>query len=395
MGKREERKRDIIDTGNDESNIEEDKWSGIPKKLLEGPVISLFRKTKDPENVNDVFCNEFWKLKYANGCKYDCQWCELQMELNKFTKKGQPMIAPSHKDQNLKNNPKFKIRIEQHLREILEILEEPTMFNAGEVGDGLLFEPVLLQKIIPIFKEYEGKGHKLLILTKDDSVKTIMAAGAQKCVVFSYSINAKFMSRVWEQGAPNPIYRLAASRKAHDQGYETRLRLDPMVPVEGWKKGYRSIIEDIMRINPHATVITLGSLRGLQSTINGAKKFGKDLSWTNYLTDRTNWGLRVPENIRIEMYGYAIDQFRRLGYEGEIALCKETIGVWDALRLSKHLSGRPGEVLCNCVIKPSGPPALYDDGEWVCDTCGYVGHILDAGFECCDKKVPILPRSDE
>ena len=168
-----------------------------------------------------------------------------------------------------------------------------------------------------------------------------------------------------------------------------------MVPVESWKKGYRNIIEDIMRINPNATVITLGSLRGLQSTINAVNKFGLDNTWTQYLKDSTSWGKRVPKDVRIEMYSYAIEQFDRLGYKGDIALCKESIEVWDALRQSGHIAQRPGEIMCNCTIKAPGPPALYDEGEWICDNCGYRGHGLDRGIKCCDKPCPIIPRSDE
>jgi spore photoproduct lyase len=50
-----------------------------------------------------------------------------------------------------------------------------------------------------------------------------------------------------------------------------------MVPVEGWREDYKLLVETIFE-NFTPERITLGSLRGLQSTINNIK----DISWTKY-----------------------------------------------------------------------------------------------------------------
>jgi spore photoproduct lyase len=343
----------------------------LPKKITAGSITALFDKTPAPKKPTDVYCPHFWELKYANGCNYDCQWCYLTGTFRQHERGKKPYL----KDIN---------KIKRELQEALIRVEPQTLFNAGEVSDALVYEGALLNTIIPLFKDIgETKNitehptkldaghtkrevagtnphkHKLLLLTKNDSVRTISLADAPKQIIFAHSINAAFIANNYELEAPHPIERLAASRKAVERGYETRLRLDPMVPIEKWQIAYRDIIRKIMKINPWAEVITLGSLRGLRSTLTFCEKAGNDMGWRDYLDDETNWGRRVSEDIRVEMYALAIKEFRRLNYTGHIALCKESLRVWQRLKEMKMtINGKevpvmdygPGDVKCNCVL---------------------------------------------
>jgi hypothetical protein len=117
-----------------------------------------------------------------------------------------------------------------------------------------------------------------------------------------------------------------------------------MVPVSRWDLAYKELIAQIMDTVPHASVITLGSPRGLVSTIVAGKKLNNDMSWTNYLQDKTNWGLRVPYDKRVEMFSFAVKELRLAGYKGQIALCKEPLNVW------KDSGLKPKETKCNCII---------------------------------------------
>lgn len=347
-------------------------WAALPKRITEGSITALFDKTPPPETDSDVYCPHFWELKYANGCGYDCQWCYLNGTFFRQTRGKKPYLKDLGK-------------IKRELEDALKRIEPQTLFNAGEVSDALAYESALLNTIIPIFKdtgstetimedplnietetskrEITGTKnphkHKLLLLTKSDSLMTIMRANAPKQVIFAHSINAEYVANTWELEAPHPIERLTASRRAVEFGYQTRIRLDPMVPVNSWKVGYRDIIHKIMKINPWTEVITLGTLRGLKSTLKFCDIAGNDMSWKEYLDDETNFGLRISEDKRVEMYAYAIRQLRQQNYAGDIALCKESIGVWKRLReMTMNLDGEeipvmdygPGDVKCNCTL---------------------------------------------
>lgn len=310
-------------------------------------VIGFFDKTPIPKGPGDVFCPHFWELKYATGCKYDCAWCYLNGTMRMRTNKDKVWIGKAPYPKPLK-------MIVEAVEEALDKIDQPTLFNAGEVSDALVFQDILCNTIFPLFKKYKDKGHKLLLLTKDDSLSWVSNAGIEgrEFIIVAHSVNAAEVSNRWEIKAPHPWNRLEASKQAANRGFETRLRIDPMVGVENWKDGYRELCEKIMEMNPDASVITIGSLRGLQSTINEVNRLMKDNTWIPYLTkqkEKSNWGLKVPKEQRYEMYKFLVGTLRGLGYKGHIALCKETLGAWDAAGLDRN------KAVCNCMYTQAPP----------------------------------------
>ncbi len=352
-----------------------------------GTIIALFNKTKPVKKKTDAFCPHFMELKYANGCMYDCSWCYLIGTFGRWLKDTdfrdprKLTIKP-----NGKYGPTVKPlkEITHHLETALDELDGPLMFNSGEVSDSLVDPRLVSNTIVPIFKKFEEKGHKLLILTKSSNVvmhREAMGRDAQKFMVISHSINANEIADIWEKAAPLPVHRIVASQEAHMVGYETRLRLDPMVPEGQWRKAYRHIIEEIMRLNPNTTVITLGTPRGLPDTLKIGNKLKLDMRWARHLTENSSWGKKIDTKIRIEMYEFAINEFKRLGYKGDISLCKETVEVWDALRENGVINYYPGQVLCNCVMTPPGIPEHYEPRS--CDTCGAENSVPKDGHKLC------------
>lgn len=348
----------------DEPKPEKTPAEVIAEKLTFGSVIALFDKTPELKDEKSAFCPHFMELKFANGCHYDCQWCYLLGTFGRWQKDNDYTDPRRTVLKGRAYMPKVKpdAEITKHLEEALDTIDTPMLFNSGELSDSLVHPATMLDTILPLFNKYKDKGHKLLILTKSDDTmlyKRGIKLQAQEYTIVSHSINASWVAGAWELGTPTPLQRLAASRAASELGYETRLRLDPMVPVNNWKKGYRKIIEEIMRINSRATVITLGTPRGLPGTIKVGKKLGKDMRWTEYLTDNSSWGKKIPADKRIEMYSFAINELKRLNYQGDISLCKETLEVWDALKKNGTIDWYPGERLCNCVMEVPGKPEYY------------------------------------
>jgi spore photoproduct lyase len=295
--------------------------------LADGSIITLFDKTPYPLQDADVVCPHFVELKWANGCNFDCAWCYLNGTL-RFRPMGK---KPYLKDQD---------KIRTHLQDYFSQVKTPTILNSGELSDSLAFEGngnALSKIIVPLFKNQ--KRHKLLILTKSANVKNILESNAQKQVIASFSINAPEVAKRWERKAPSPKQRIKAAKKLFDAGYTVRIRLDPVVPVENWGIGYKEII-DILFKNLVPERITLGSLRGLQSTINNSK----DTSWVDYLDDRSNWGKKISFEKRFEMYSMIIDHLKKEYNYSSIGLCKETVAMWDRLGMDYK------KIKCNCVF---------------------------------------------
>jgi len=285
----------------------------LVERVSDGSIIKRFDKTPIPKRLNDVVCPHFLELKWAYGCPYDCSWCYLKGTF-RFHPKGK---APVIKDYN---------KIELHTRAFLEKVESPEILNTGEIADSLMFENgdrPFSKFIIPMF-EAQNK-HKVLFLTKSTNIKNLLEINSHKQVIMSFSINAIPVANKWEK-APKVEKRLEAAKKLYDAGYEVRMRIDPMVPIENWEKHYLELVDLLFaRFIPER--ITLGSLRGLQSTINGCS----DKSWVKYLTERSNWGKKIDTKIRFEMYSKIIKYLNQKYKYKNIGLCKETIQMWKML----------------------------------------------------------------
>lgn len=296
-------------------------------KIKDGSIIKLFDKTPAPQKPTDVVCPHFYELKWANGCNFNCAWCYLNGTY-RFLSRGK---KPHLKDIDI---------VLDHLHYFFKTVKnEKFLLNSGELSDSLLFEnngAPLTGKIIPEFMKQDR--HKLLIVTKSTDIDNLLKIRAVNHVVISFSLNSFKVANRWEK-APKVINRIKAAKKLYDAGYTVRVRIDPMVPIENWKEEYMSLVDNIFN---HFTPerITLGSLRGLQSTINNCK----DKSWTKYLTETSNWGKKVDIGHRLAMYSTIINHLKKRYDYGNVALCKETVEVWDRLKMDYR------QIKCNCVL---------------------------------------------
>ncbi len=305
--------------------------SGI-SRVGNGIIICRFEKTPPPRNPKDVVCPHFLELKWANGCYFDCAWCYLQgtYRFHPEWKNGKPNI----KDFNL---------IEKHIAAFVKNNGiEPEILNSGELSDSLLAESrktPFSRFIVNVLDKYDkDRKHKVLFLTKSIYVKNILEIKRPDRIIMSFSLNAYPVAERWERGAPPVKERIKAAKKVYDAGYTTRVRIDPMVPVDNWKEHYVELIDDIFK-NFKPERITIGSLRGLASTINNAK----DRSWTVYLSEKSNWGKKIDFNTRYEMYSTVINYLKENYDYSRVALCKETMEMWEKLGLDWR------DIKCNCV----------------------------------------------
>jgi len=160
---------------------------------------------------------------------------------------------------------------------------------------------------------------------------------AKLLTIVSFSLNAIAVAKRWEK-APSVLKRIKAAKKVFDAGYEVRIRIDPMVPIKNWQEQYLQLL-DILFDNFIPERITLGSLRGLQSTINGCT----DKSWVKYLGESSNWGKKIDFKMRYLIYSTIINQLKSKYSFNEVALCKETVEMWDALKMDYK------KIKCNCI----------------------------------------------
>ena len=302
------------------------KKKSLVKKVNDGSIITRFDKTPLPQKPTDVICPHFLELKWAYGCPFDCAWCYLKGTFRFRPEGPRPVFKPLEK-------------VQSHVEAFLNEVDTPEILNTGEIADSLMGEngdSPFSKFIIPFFEEQNR--HRVLFVTKSANIKHLLEIPASSQVIMSFSLNALRVAEKWEKRAPKVIDRIEAARKVSQSGYETRIRIDPMVPVTDWKKHYVDLI-DLIFSSFIPNRITLGSLRGLQSTINGAN----DTSWVKYLKERSNWGKKIEINARYWMYLIVINHLKEKYNYTKVALCKETKLIWEKLDMDYR------KIHCNCI----------------------------------------------
>ena len=297
----------------------------VVNRVADSSIINRFDKTPLPTKSTSVVCPHFLELKWAYGCPFDCAWCYLKGTF-RFRPQGTKPVVKDYE------------KIGLHTRRFLEEVTTPEILNTGEIADSLMSEGTsqpFSKFIIPIFEKQNR--HKVLFVTKSDNVKHLLKISPHNQAIVSFSLNADEVAKIWERGAPSVARRIEAGRKLWEAEYEVRVRIDPMVPIPGWKIHYARLLDQIFASFIPARV-TFGSLRGLQSTVNGST----DKSWVQYLKETSNWGKKVEFKTRYEMYATIISLLNNTYNYSKVALCKETLAMWGRLGMDYT------KIRCNC-----------------------------------------------
>lgn len=322
---------------------------GMLDKILAGKTVLYIapaNKVVDLFTMPDdrMMCPHFERLKLAsNGCFYQCDWCYLKLTY----RAAFPFITIRAQYDKIK----------EQLTKRLATSKSPVMFNSGELADSLALEHLTeaAKELIPWFGKTQN-GY-LFMLTKSDNIDNILALPHNGHTIVAWSINNEAVSRKFEIGAPPFAKRLEAARKVQEAGYPIRIRLDPIVPFDGWKAAYKDTINQIFsKISPER--VTLGTLRfekGFYNMRNSIFTTGQELP--KYLEqmkpmfpEKEFEGFNKPksgkysfgETERTEIFKYVIEEIRQHS-DCRIALCKESTDVWakTGLQLSR----------CSCVCQ--------------------------------------------
>lgn len=292
------------------------------KRRRKSKFVRLFDKTPPR-----VICPHFYILAHANGCPYDCSYCYLQLT---FRGKVEPVIFQNVDDLTLE------------VRQFLE-RPEPSVLNAGELSDGLALDHVsdLSRLLVPAFAAQDR--HKLLFLTKSDNVGQLLELEHNGQTVVSFSVNAPAVAETYEKAAAPVKKRIAAAREVKETGYPVRFRIDPIIPVAGWRDTYEELVERLLDVRPER--VTLGTLRYFPNVKSFARKLGRDISVFDYATERSveDGRFRVHLDERLRVYSTLIE---RIAGRVPVGLCKETKRCWDAVAEKYGLA----ENVCNCTL---------------------------------------------
>ena len=183
-------------------------------------------------------------LAFANGCPFECQYCYLNLTLRHWP---EPTVFSN------------TARMYQEIRDWLYATPKPSVLNAGELSDSLVWDREIkfTENLVPLFAGQDR--HKLLLLSKSAAISDLLKLPPTPQVITSFTVNAEAVSAKFERKAPAPEKRLAAARALKLRGWPVRLRVDPLIPVPDWEEQYGRLADEINEIQPDT--LTLGSLR--------------------------------------------------------------------------------------------------------------------------------------
>lgn len=265
-----------------------------------------------------LVCEPFWAISYYIGCPFKCSYCYLQ---GTFRGKVDPVVYTNR---------------DKLLRELDKWLERPgnLRLNAGELEDSLALDGhiPLVDDLVPRFAAQTR--HKLLLVSKSTNIRNLLKYDPKGQVIMAFSVNAPSVARQFEEGTPHPLKRVEAAARVREAGYHLTLRLDPMLPVEGWADEYTEFIDETYSIL-HPDQWTIGSLRFFPALPMWTRKVGRDASIYRFAGERSpeDRRRRIALPLRAEMYRTVMTRVRMHDPNVRIHPCKETEALYRALGL--------------------------------------------------------------
>jgi len=209
------------------------------------------------------------------------------------------------------------------------------LINICEFCDGVVYQrDNLLFYIYDLAKRlnsHYGVEYRLLLLTKG-CIPKLLEKDMSDIYIYSISVNTETVWEEFEKLTPSPYVRLSFLKKVGKVGYETRVRIDPIIPI--------SLIEEyvnLVALLPEVDRVTLGFLR--RSPKLKKRYYEKD--WFGICKEKSIWGYSVPKETRKRYLERLIKDILNLGFK--VGICKDEVGL-------EMLRERNIPNYCNCKL---------------------------------------------
>ena len=302
-------------------------------------------KKWEPKTDDESYCPAYWSdLAIGRGaCGYRCRGCFLVLTHRSFCDPSRHVLY---------------MNVEDYFSAVKKELQRPgTNIGLGtDCSDSLLYEGVTghARRLIPLFADPKSNpyGRKLILLTKSTNIHHLEGLPTQN-ILMTFSLNPEPIADLWEgkwndgvRITPPTEDRLAASALTEELGFEVRWRIDPILPVDGWREIYRGFLESAAAEGCKPSRITLGTYREMgRSLLTIAKKWGlPPMEWTPPKLSKDGMHYHIDESERIEIYqclkGFVQTAWRPYEHAPIVALCKESKQVRNTVGLNHDH--------CNC-----------------------------------------------
>lgn len=327
-----------------ERQIKSGKW--IPQTLPNGLKIYWAERSSNFiekfESKGDNFCPHFKVIGVASGsCAIQCKGCYLLGTYRVLRDPGKPVLYKN-----------LDWCAEELEKDIINS-NEPSVYSDGERCDSLLYDEHhgVTRALLPVFVRNKNLGNKFLRLTKSSCVKHLLGLDHKNVMILSYSLNPQKVADVFESYPQATIEeRIKAASLAQNEGdYPSRVRIDPIIPINNWKNTYLEFLESMAEFRFRPSRFTLGCYRVLRRSKHIKKILNVEFTVPlDKLEDadssKEQARLRIPHDLRVEIYSFLIEQIKKIFPESSYGLCKETE------KLRKRMGFSDRDTFCNCTL---------------------------------------------
>ena len=204
-------------------------------------------------------------------------------------------------------------------------------FCTGEFTDSLALDPFtgLAEELLQLFASRENAS--LEFKTKSDFIMPLLKSDSHGNIIVSFSMNAPSFSKTEEIRSSSLSQRLKAAALAASKGFRVGFHFDPIVPFDGWEKGYGETIDAIFSsVKPESIAwISMGVLRFVPELKDIVmSRFGPIPYFCDSFAPGLDGKSRLSRDRRIVVYKTMADRIRSHGENVLLYLCMESPLVW-------------------------------------------------------------------
>jgi len=275
-------------------------------------------------------CQGGWSIHSLLGCVHKCDYC------------GQGYIV------------NFMLDVEDFADRVYDRFwrrPQQKLYRYDLKSDSICFEPEYGASAIlsETFSRTDDKF--LLYYTKSDNVDHLLDLPKDHSI-FYLTLSTDTVSRVIERDTPPMDARIEALRKCEQAGYVVRVGFSPIVPIRNWRRETTECLERLFaNCSPDTVRLWVVSM---MSAEEAEILFDVEMLDPQYVEAMRRAAPEMngkhsapfPAEVRAEIYGYYIDEIKRISPDTPVSICTEERRVWEML--AHKLSMKPDDLFCCC-----------------------------------------------
>jgi len=268
----------------------------------------------------------------GKGCSYDCSYCYLQV-------RHDIACLTVYAD------------VDDLARELAGAadagaLTPGSLLNAAE--DGEPFATEWLTGIAEWLADQALRVQCVVELRTKSSLASSLDVSVSGQVIQGFSISSLAAAAAFEPRADPVLDRLTAAGECQEKGFMIALKLEPIIPLQGWRKSYRELLECAREmLDPHQVDhFSIGTLRfrhSLRERICENHGTGGSRLFEVGSEEVAPGRFSYPEELRIAIYEFVTSQLSRCFPSVPAYLSLETHSLCSWLGMTSGRFGAPRE----------------------------------------------------